>query len=138
MNCENHKDTEAVGACAYCGKFFCKDCLVEVKGRNYCKEDVGKAFDEISNHNNQGAISITNVASNSGAYGLEVPRKNKMVALVLCIFGGIFGLHRFYVGRTGSGFLYLCTFGVFLLGYVLDLISILTDGFCDRWGRPLK
>lgn len=42
MYCRNHSDREATGACAYCGNLFCEECLVEVNGRNYCKEHVIK------------------------------------------------------------------------------------------------
>lgn len=40
MYCKNHSDREATGACAYCGNLFCEECLVEINGRNYCKEHV--------------------------------------------------------------------------------------------------
>ncbi len=46
MNCTNHEKVEASGMCTYCGKPFCKDCLVEVKGKMYCKNDLDKVFDE--------------------------------------------------------------------------------------------
>ena len=46
MNCTNHENVEASGMCTYCGKPFCKDCLVEVKGKMYCKNDLDKVFDE--------------------------------------------------------------------------------------------
>ena len=46
MKCKNHPEIEAEGMCAYCGKPFCKDCLVEVKGRMYCKGDLGNVLDE--------------------------------------------------------------------------------------------
>ena len=44
----------------------------------------------------------------------------------MCLIGfvGIAGLHRFYVGKTGSGLLYLFTLGFFFLGTFLDLFSI--------------
>ncbi len=46
MNCTNHPETEAKGVCSYCGKPFCGECLVEVKGKLYCKEDLGNVLDE--------------------------------------------------------------------------------------------
>ena len=46
MNCTNHPEIEAQGMCTYCGKPFCKDCLVEVKGKMYCKDDLGNVLDE--------------------------------------------------------------------------------------------
>ena len=42
--------------------------------------------------------------------------KSRGIALALCIFGGIFGLHYFYVWRIEKGFLYVCTVGLFTYG----------------------
>lgn len=42
--------------------------------------------------------------------------KKKSTALILCIFGGIFGLHNFYVGRIGRGILFFFTMGIFGIG----------------------
>lgn len=42
------------------------------------------------------------------------------VAWVLLTFLGIFGLHRFYLGKWLSGIVYLLTGGVFLLGIIYD------------------
>jgi hypothetical protein len=46
MNCVKHPDKEAAGTCTYCGQFFCKDCLVNVKGRMVCKDDVSRVLEE--------------------------------------------------------------------------------------------
>ena len=50
--------------------------------------------------------------------------KNKWVALVLCIFFGIFGVHRFYEGKAVTGILFLFTFGLLGFGVVFDLVRI--------------
>ena len=80
MNCTNHPEVEAQGMCAYCGKPFCKECLVEVKGRMYCKEDLGNVLDEAKQSSNaQPTINITNSNEstntntnvNGGMYGHE-------------------------------------------------------------------
>lgn len=42
--------------------------------------------------------------------------KNKWVSLILCIFFGVFGVHRFYEEKIVTGFIYLFTFGLFGLG----------------------
>lgn len=64
--------------------------------------------------------------------------KNKFTALLLCIFGGIFGLHYFYVGRFGRGFLYFFTIGLFMFGWIGDIFKILFGKFEDNVGMPLR
>lgn len=44
---------------------------------------------------------------NGGEYKRAVSPKSKMVTLLLCIFLGYFGIHRFYVGKIGSGLVYI-------------------------------
>lgn len=51
--------------------------------------------------------------------------KSQIVALLLCIFLGVFGIHRFYLGYTGLGVLYLFTGGIFLIGWIIDIILLL-------------
>lgn len=93
----------------------------------------------------------------------EVPgRKNKLIALLLCLFVGWLGVHRYYMGRVGSGvamlLLYLTGFVAFLftiryrglyvlaamafIGYfvwwIIDLISIATGKMKDGEGRELR
>ncbi len=46
------------------------------------------------------------------------------VAFVLLTFLGIFGIHRFYIGKWLTGFLYLISGGLFLVGVLYDLITI--------------
>jgi len=42
------------------------------------------------------------------------------VAWVLLTFLGVFGVHRFYMGKWFTGILYLLTGGLFLIGYIYD------------------
>lgn len=58
-------------------------------------------------------------------------KKSKSVAFILCLIFGIFGVHRFYVGKKLSGVLYLCTLGLLGIGWVLDLILITSNRFRD-------
>ncbi len=46
------------------------------------------------------------------------------VTWILLIFLGVFGVHRFYMGKWLTGLLYLCTGGLFLLGYLYDLWTL--------------
>jgi hypothetical protein len=56
-------------------------------------------------------------------------------AALLCLMLGVFGAHRFYVGRTGTAFAQLFTLGGLGLWMLFDLILILTGQFRDEDGR---
>ena len=45
----------------------------------------------------------------------------KKTYLILCIFGGWFGLHQFATNRIASGILYLFTGGLFFIGWFYDI-----------------
>lgn len=68
----------------------------------------------------------------------QTANKKKNIALILCLFGGYFGLHHFYVGKIGMGILYLCTVGLFCIGWIVDVAKLITGEFKDKYGNYLK
>jgi len=64
----------------------------------------------------------------------DISDRSRLTALLLCIFLGIFGVHRFYVGKMGTGILWLVTGGLFGIGVVYDLAIIASGEFEDADG----
>jgi len=69
--------------------------------------------------------------------GKSKSEKNGLFTLVICIFFGTMGLHRFYVGKSGTGILYLLTAGCLGIGWIVDMISLLTGHFKDSSGKGI-
>jgi hypothetical protein len=65
--------------------------------------------------------------------------KEWLVALLLSIFLGTFGVDRFYLGHVGLGLLKLFTFGGCGVWWLIDVILIATNSLKDAQGRlPFK
>lgn len=67
----------------------------------------------------------------------SIPQKRKWVTLLLAIFLGCLGVHRFYVGKWKSGLLWLLTGGFCGLGWGIDMVLILLGRLEDSEGRGL-
>ena len=68
-------------------------------------------------------------------------------AALLCFFLGFLGVHRFYVGKTGTGAVFLlCLFTIWLLvpalvlgiWWLVDFVTILCGSFTDKNGRRIS
>ncbi|MEM1083686.1 MAG: TM2 domain-containing protein [Verrucomicrobiota bacterium] len=55
------------------------------------------------------------------------------VAWILQTFLGYLGIHRFYLGKIGTGILWLLTVGLFGVGYVYDYLTL--NGQVDEVNR---
>ena len=62
----------------------------------------------------------------------------KVSVALLCFFGGISGTHRFYVGRIGSAWGQVLTYGGLVIWTIIDFITILNGRFKDYNGNYIK
>lgn len=105
--------------CRHCGKEIADD----AKFCPFCGE---KTEDTVV------AEKVTN-----GSKGSD---KSRGLALILACVGFFLlaGLHRFYVGKIGTGVLWLLTGGLFGIGTIVDVITLCTGSFTDNNGETLQ
>ena len=68
----------------------------------------------------------------------ELSRRSRGVALGLCFFGGMFGLHRFYVEKPKTAIAMICTAGGGLIWWLYDLVLIAAGEFRDSDELPVR
>ena len=63
--------------------------------------------------------------------------KSKIIAILLCVFLGGLGIHRFYLGYTVIGVIQLLTIGGCGIWALVDLVLIAIGSLNDKDGQPL-
>ena len=69
--------------------------------------------------------------------GRPVSERSRLVTLLLCMFLGLLGIHRFYSGKTGTGLAQLFTLGGLGLWTLVDFFLIIAGAFRDASGKPI-
>lgn len=67
-----------------------------------------------------------------------ISEKGFVPTLLLCFFLGALGVHRFYVGKIGTGILMLLTLGGLGIWSLIDFIMIAVGSFKDAQGNVIK
>ena len=70
--------------------------------------------------------------------GRPASPKSRLAAALLVAFFGYLGVHRFYVGKIGTGVLMIVTLGGLGIWVLIDFIWILVGTFTDKEGRVLS
>ena len=60
-----------------------------------------------------------------------------LTLFLLTFFVGVLGVHRFYVGKIGTGFLMLLTLGGLGVWFLVDLILVGTGQFTNKDGEKI-
>ena len=68
----------------------------------------------------------------------EISEKKILPAFLLCLSLGMLGIHRFYVGKAGSGIAQILTLGGLGIWVLIDWIMLLCGSFKDKEGKVLK
>ncbi len=75
--------------------------------------------------------------SREADYRFQAGRTDYNLAWVLLVFGGVFGIHRFYQERWGTAILYLLTGGLLGIGVIYDVFTMndqINDQHCQAVG----
>ena len=64
--------------------------------------------------------------------------KSKVAAILLCFFLGVIGVHRFYVGKVGTGIMQVITLGGLGIWSLIDLIMLICGKFTDSDGKIIS
>ena len=68
----------------------------------------------------------------------DTSSKGFVPTLLLCFFFGVLRIHRFYVGKVGTGILQLLTLGGLGIWALIDFIMIVVGSFTDKQGNFIK
>ncbi|MFW6854041.1 TM2 domain-containing protein [Burkholderia gladioli] len=63
--------------------------------------------------------------------------KRLLPVVLLCLFLGPLGVHRFYTGKIGTGVLMLLTLGGLCIWSTIDLVILICGGFKDKQGNKI-
>lgn len=81
---------------------------------------------------------LNQMSAGETAAQATVSEKGFVPAILLCYFLGVLGIHRFYVGKIGTGILMILTFGGFGIWVIVDMVLIATGSFKDKQGLLIK
>ncbi len=76
-------------------------------------------------------------AAQEGGQLVSASDKRLLPAVLLCMLFGVFGAHRFYVGKVGTGILQLLTLGGLGIWWMVDLIMLIVGAFSDGRGQKI-
>lgn len=108
------KILEQAVICPLCG------CQIEEMNANQNQQPI-----VINNNNSASSSAAASAAAVATGMGYGYGRmRNKWVALLLCILIGYLGAHKFYEGKAVMGIVYLFTFGIFGIGWFIDIIIL--------------
>ena len=85
----------------------------------------GRQVGQVTAPQPQVVINNSNVNTNNNNIGMLKKPKNKWTALLLCLFLGGVGAHKYYEGKVRMGIINILTIGLLGIGVVVDLIAIL-------------
>ncbi|MBP3253390.1 MAG: TM2 domain-containing protein [Bacteroidales bacterium] len=116
---------------------YCVSCGAVIdRNAEYCPK-CGVKQSENYQDNRQNQNNNNPFGNNQRSNVLDI-NKEWIITLLLCIFLGELGVHRFYNGRIGTGLLMLITLGGLGIWYLIDIIFVVMGRFKDKTGKYIQ
>ena len=110
--------SERAKKCRHCGETVCVTLRSAEEALRASNRNTGNVY--------------MNAAVSNGTANYQRPMKSRMTAILLALFLGSFGAHKFYLGRGGWGVLYLIFFWTFVPGIIAFIEFIIYATMSDE------
>ena len=98
----------------------------------------GLSFSSTNSGSSRSSGTVGAQAASAEYYERPTSKRSRTVALLLCVFLGFFGAHRFYVGKKTTGVIWLLTAGLFGIGWLVDMFMVGFGGLYDCDGAVVR
>ena len=116
------QDTQTISS----GEKFCSSCGAIIKKEAVICPKCGVSHQKLE----QETINVIQDVKKTSAKWVTL--------LLLALWLGWLGIHRFYVKKYGTGLLWLITGGIFGIGWLIDFIWVITGQFKDKQGNVIS
>ena len=93
----------------------------------YCGILLRKKFATIKEEEKKTSVLLDDFNEDKKIQSKQNSHNFAVVKLLLCIFLGYYGVHRFVEGKIGTGLLFLFTYGLFGIGYICDIFRLVRE-----------
>ncbi|MCD8082355.1 MAG: NINE protein [Clostridiales bacterium] len=132
--------------CPHCGQQFPSDDKSEIIRCPYCAKRIIQTepivdTGQVTNIPDLPSVPVSPVETQQPAiksHQYLLSSKSWRMTSTLCFSLGVFGAHRFYTGKYISGVIWAMTFGVFGVGWLTDVVMVLTGHFKDKSGAVIR
>ncbi|MDR2339830.1 MAG: TM2 domain-containing protein [Deltaproteobacteria bacterium] len=102
-----------------------------------CPACGGDLVSTIKDHDAFGEMDPPRVPAYSGIPSRSISPKKRNVVILLCYFLGMFGVHRFYLGKILSGVFMALTLGGLTVWQFIDFVLAINGPLTDSQGRAI-